>query len=643
MCGIAGFWSPAGAPRNGSAILTRMTDAIVHRGPDAEGQWSDAEAGLFLGHRRLSILDLSPAGSQPMVSASGRFVITFNGEIYNFQELRTELEKRGVRFRGHSDTEVLVEGMECWGVAGTVRRAAGMFAFGVWDRQERTLTLGRDRIGEKPLYYGWNGRTFLFGSELKALRAHPDSRGDIDRNAVAVFLRHNYIPAPHSIYTHVRKLMPGHVAAVTADGKVTSTAYWSMSEAVARGASAPFAGTRDEAAAELRRVLMTTVREQMVSDVPLGAFLSGGVDSSLVVSLMQAQTARPVKTFTIKFDEPQYDESAHARAVADHLGTDHTEMTVTAADARDVIPTLPAMYDEPFSDSSQIPTALVSRVARSRVTVSLSGDGGDEFFGGYPRYPQTLALWSRLHVSPPIVRAAAAHALRAIPVRGWDRVLGGIPLSPSRRAVLRGDRIHKLAGILLHDSLEATYRRFVTHWPDPAQLVRGSVEAESALTQADQWPSTRDLLHRLMYLDSVTYLPDDIFVKVDRASMAVSLETRAPLVDHRVVEFAWTLPSPLTYQAGRGKLLLRRILDSFVPSSIVERPKMGFGIPLEQWLRGPLRAWGESLLAEKRLRAEGFFEPAAIREKWEQHQRGERRWHYLLWDVLMFQAWLEQQ
>ena len=436
MCGIAGFWSPDQTVRDGEAVLKTMTDAIAHRGPDADGQWSDGNAGIFLGHRRLSILDLSPAGAQPMLSASGRFVITFNGEIYNFHELRRGLEQTGVRFRGHSDTEVLVEGMDAWGIAATLRRAAGMFAFGVWDRQERTLTLGRDRVGEKPLYYGWSGRSFLFGSELKALRKHPHWRGEIDRNALSVFLRHNYIPAPYSIYTHASKLRPGHLLTVSADGTLAEVPYWSMKDIAARGAADPFTGTAAEAEAELHAVMSNTVREEMVADVPLGAFLSGGIDSSLVVALMQAHSTRAVKTFTIKFDDPKYDESAHARAVADHLRTDHTELTVTAAEAREVIPQLPQIYDEPFSDSSQIPTYLVSKIARSKVTVSLSGDGGDEFFGGYPRYPFAVQMWERLQLGPYAARLVLAHGLRAIAAPGWDAMLRRAALptpSPARR------------------------------------------------------------------------------------------------------------------------------------------------------------------------------------------------------------------
>ncbi len=635
MCGLAGFWTPEHEVRDGLATVRAMTDAIRHRGPDADGHWSDGGAGLFLGHRRLSILDLSPAGAQPMVSAGGRYIISFNGEIYNFGDLRAELVSQGCRFRGQSDTEVLLAAVERWGVMSALQKSAGMFALALWDRQERTLVLTRDRIGEKPLYYGWCGHTFLFGSELKALRRHPEWRGEIDRDAVAVFLRHNYIPAPHSIYRAIRKVVPGTVVVVGPDRRVREQVYWSMADAAERGAANRLPMNADAATDELEQLLRRTVRQQMVADVPLGAFLSGGVDSSLIVALMQAESARPVKTFTIKFDEPAYDESAHARAVSDHLKTDHTELRVAPSDALAVIPSLPEMYDEPFSDSSQIPTFLVSKLARQHVTVSLSGDGGDEFFGGYPRYALTLQIWNTLRWSPLAVRAMCAQALRAVPAGGWDLLL-----RPVKRRAVSGELVHKLAAVLGSTSLEAQYRQFVTHWPEPGRLALGATEASTVLT-ADG-PGLVEPLHRLMYLDSVSYLPDDIFAKVDRASMAVSLETRAPLVDHRVVEFAWRVPAALNYENGRGKLLLRRVLDRFVPRAIIERPKMGFGVPIGEWLRGPLREWADALIGEDRLRREGFFDADLVRRTWDEHQQGQRR-HYLLWDVLMFQAWLERQ
>jgi asparagine synthase (glutamine-hydrolysing) len=622
VCGVAGFWTPDHPVHNGVATLTAMTDAIRHRGPDSDGRWYDEAAGMFLGHRRLSIIDVSPGGAQPMVSASGRYVISFNGEIYNFQELRTEHERRGVQFRGHSDTEVLLGAIERWGVVAALQKCAGMFAIALWDRHDRTLVLGRDRIGEKPLYYGWSGRSFLFGSELKALRKHPEWRGQLDRNAIAVYLRHSYIPAPHSIYVDVRKVVPGTLVVVSPDRRIREQRYWSMAEAAERGAASPLVMREAEAADELERILRQTVRQQMVSDVPLGAFLSGGVDSSLVVGLMQAESVRPVKTFTIKFDDVGYDESAHARAVAEHLKTDHTELTVKASDALAVIPSLPDMYDEPFADSSQIPTYLVSKLARQQVTVSLSGDGGDEFFGGYPRYAHVLQLWNKLRWSPYTVRLLFGRALSAVPVGGWEVLFRNAPASIRARAFARGDRMHKLAAVLTYQTLEATYRRFVTDWPDPEGLALGATEASTVLTREQDWPALLEPLHRLMYQDSVSYLPDDIFTKVDRASMAVSLETRAPLVDHRVVEFAWRIPAAFNFENGRGKRMLRHVLDRFVPAAIIDRPKMGFGVPIDRWLRGPLREWAETLLSEERLRRDGFFDAGAVRQKWNEHLQG---------------------
>lgn len=641
MCGVAGFWSPD-ETYDGRHYLGAMTDAIRHRGPDAAGHWADEAGGIFLGHRRLSIIDVSEAGAQPMQSASGRFVITFNGEIYNFRSLRSELSRSGCGFRGHSDTEVLLAAIEQWGVHRAIEQATGMFAFALWDRVERQLFLVRDRIGEKPLYYGWCGKTLLFGSELKALRRHPRWEGRIDRDALAVFLRHNYIPAPHSIYVGIRKVRPGYVVTVRSDGHIEEHPYWSLANVVENAARHPFGGSEADAAEAIERTLDDVIREQMVADVPLGAFLSGGVDSSLVVALMQKHSTRRIKTFTIAFDEAQYDESSHARAVAEHLGTDHAVLKVTSAQARDVIPSLPEIYDEPFADSSQIPTYLVSRFARTGVTVSLSGDGGDETFAGYPRYSQILRIWRKLKWSPTAVRALMAQVLRTVPVQTWDRLLQRSH-HQRRAADVRGERLHKLAWMLDEGSLEGLYRGLVTHWPNPSQTVIGAREANTALTEPDSWPAGDDPLQRLMYLDSVSYLPDDIFAKVDRAAMASSLESRAPLVDRRLIELAWTMPSPLHYRGGRGKLLLRRILDKYVPASIIDRPKMGFGMPVREWLRGPLREWGESLLDERRLRREGYFDTALVRRRWHEHVSGSRNWHYPLWDVLMFQAWIDAQ
>jgi asparagine synthase (glutamine-hydrolysing) len=619
-----------------------MTDPLRHRGPDDEGQWLDEVAGIALGHRRLSILDLSPLGHQPMVSASGRFVIVFNGEIYNFAELRREEEGRGTRFRGHSDTEVMLAVIERLGLVAATQRLVGMFAFALWDRERGELSLVRDRLGEKPLYYGVQGGTLLFGSELKALRAHPAFHGKLDRGAVALFLRHNYIPAPYSIYQGIHKLAPAMIARFSRpDVPPELTPYWSALSAAEAGLAAPFA-EGDAAYLELLRTqLMETVRDQMVADVPLGAFLSGGIDSSLIVSLMQCQSVRPVRTFTIGFHETAWDEGGYARAVAQHLGTQHTELTVTPADLLAVVPRLPTMYDEPFSDSSQVPTVLVAELARQQVTVSLSGDGGDELFGGYSRYALGERVWQRVGGLPGPMRRAAAGALGIVPAAAWDRMLSPlgprVPAGGSRR--LTGDRLHKAADLLTRESFEHCYRDLVSHWRHPERVVSGSAEPSTALTDSRRWLNGAPPLARMMYLDSVSYLPDDILVKVDRAAMAASLESRAPLLDHRVFELAWRMPATLRSTNSGGKAALKRLLAPLVPPALTERPKMGFGVPIQSWLRGPLRAWGESLLDERRLREEGIFDPVMIRRRWSEHQRGTGEWHFLLWDVLMFQAW----
>ena len=636
MCGIAGLWGDAGVEAR--AVVEAMTATLVHRGPDDGGCWQDQTAGVALGHRRLSILDLSPAGHQPMFSRCGRYVLVFNGEIYNHGELRSELD--GASWRGHSDTETLLEAVVRWGVAGALKRCTGMFALALWDRERRELHLARDRLGEKPLYYGRLGGTLVFASELKALRAHPNWRGEIDRGALTLLLRHNCIPAPHSIYRGIRKLMPATILTLREDGSSEELRYWSAREVAESGVNEPFADTEDEAAAELERLLSRAIGRQMVADVPLGAFLSGGIDSSTVVALMQAQSARPVKSFTIGFDEPGYDEAGYAHAVARHLGTEHIELTVTARQALEVIPRLPELYDEPFSDSSQIPTLLVAQLARGQVAVSLSGDGGDELFGGYNRYLLGRNLWRKMGWLPRGVRRAAAAAIAALPPAGWDALFSCLP---GRRHARPGDKLHKLAGILGARDADEIYRLLVSHWQHPAAVVIGGAEPVTALTDRGAWPDLSDFTQRMMYLDLVSYLPDDILVKLDRAAMGVSLETRVPMLDHELVEFAWRLPLSMKIRGGQGKWLLRRVLHKHVPRELIERPKMGFGVPIDAWLRGPLRDWAEALLDEARLTREGHFDPRAIRAKWREHLSGRRNWQYQLWDVLMFQAWLERQ
>ena len=594
-----------------------------------------------------------------MHSASGRYVIVLNGEIYSHADFRRELEREwsapatsvpdgngGRRWRGHSDTETLLAGFDAWGVEKTVTRCLGMFAFAVWDRQTHTLTLARDRVGEKPLYYGWQGNVFLFGSQLKALRAHPAFTGQIDRGALSLLLRHNAIPAPYSIYQGIAKLPPGCLLTVSLQQRDPQVSpYWSAAQ-VAEGAVAnPFTGSADEATDELEALLKDAVDRQMMSDVPLGAFLSGGVDSSTVVALMQAQSTRPVKTFSIGFHEPGYNEAEYAGAVARHLGTDHTELYVTPADAMAVIPRLPDLYDEPFADSSQIPTFLVSQLARQDVTVSLSGDAGDELFCGYNRYQWTASLWGTLSKVPALLREWVAAGVTSVSPQAWNRGAGAVGrlLPHSLRMMNVGDKLHKAAAVLASESADALHLGLVSHWLDPASVIVGGAEPSTLLTGHSPALRGLDDVQRMMALDLITYLPDDLLVKLDRAAMGVSLETRVPFLDHRVVEFAWRLPQSMKWRHNQTKWLLRQVLYRHVPRDLIERPKMGFGLPLHDWLRGPLRDWTETLLNESRLRQEGYFHPAPIRQKWAEHLSGHRNWAFHLWDVLSFQAWLEHE
>lgn len=641
MCGIVGFFQLDSEGQLKSQVRF-MTDALEHRGPDDSGQWVDVHGGIALGHRRLSVLDLSPAGHQPMLSHGGRYVIVFNGEIYNHLDLRAALGERP--WRGHSDTETFLAACEAWGIEKALTQSVGMFALAVWDRDERLLTLARDRLGEKPLYYGWQGEVFLFASELKAIRRHPAFEGVVDRDVLTLFLRHNYVPAPYSIYKGIHKLLPGtyyQIGLASPPGALQT--YWSARSVAETGQKNPFSGSDEEARELLETVLLRSVRGQMLSDVPLGAFLSGGVDSSTVVALMQSQSMRPVKTFTIGFREEGYDEARHARVVAHHLGTEHTELYVKPEEAQAVIPLLPGLYDEPFADSSQIPTYLVSCLARKYVTVSLSGDGGDELFGGYNRYVWARTIWRRLGWLPISIRAAFAGMLTTLPPAAWDNAFKRLSrfVPDKLRYSSPGDKLHKLADILAVRDPEEMYRGLVSHWKDPEQIVKGGREPSTILKDPSQWADLSDLTHRMMYLDSVSYLPDDILTKVDRAAMGVSLETRVPLLDHRVLEFAWTLPLSVKSRKGQGKWLLRQVLYRHVPSELIERPKMGFGIPLDVWLRGPLKNWAAALLNPSRLEREGFFNAAPIRQKWEEHCSGRRNWSYYLWDILMFQAWRE--
>jgi asparagine synthase (glutamine-hydrolysing) len=645
MCGLTGFWQQGLTAAGMAETAASMADRIVHRGPDDSGVWLDEAAGMALAHRRLAIVDPSAAGHQPMLSASGRFVLAYNGEVYNHLELRDALGAAGAApdWRGHSDTETLLSCIEAWGVETALRRSVGMFAFALWDRQARTLVLARDRAGEKPLYYGWQGDTFLFGSELKALRAHPDFNAAVDRGALALLLRHNYIPAPYSIHQGIFKLPPGTWLELRQGQRnVQPQAYWSLAEVAERGMTDPFSGSDTEAVDELSRLLRKAVAGQQVADVPLGALLSGGIDSSLVTALMQAQSSRPVRTFTIGFEEKAYDEAAHARMVAAHLGTDHTELLLSANEALGLIHRLPSMYDEPFADSSQLPTHLVMQLARKHVTVALSGDAGDEFFGGYNRYFLGPSTWRRIGWMPSPLRHALGKAMTAVPARTLNSVAG--PLSKRLGIAQPGDKAHKLGRRLRQiGDIDDLYVSLVTEWPDAAGMVVDGHIPPNLLDARDRWPRLEDPVARMMALDGLTYMPDDILAKVDRASMAVSLETRAPYLDRDVMEFAWSLPMSMKLRDGKGKWILRQLLDRHVPRALVERPKMGFGIPLDQWLRGPLREWAGDLLAEDRLRREGYFRSEAITRTWRAHLRGEESSGYRLWSVLMFQAWLEHQ
>jgi asparagine synthase (glutamine-hydrolysing) len=638
MCGVTGFWAMAADidEERLRRTVAVMSDSLLHRGPDSGGHWADPRTGVALGHRRLAIIDLTAAGHQPMESPDGRFVISYNGEVYNFAELRTELEADGDSFKGDSDTEVILAACSRWGVHAAVSRFIGMFAFALWDARERRLHLVRDRLGIKPLYWSLCDGLLLFGSELKALRAHPQCPKEVDRIGLASFMRHNYVPSPLTIYTGVHKLRPGHVITVVSDGDVRVECYWDALEVAQRGL-----GERaqlDERAGldALEPLLMDAVRRRMVADVPLGAFLSGGIDSSLVVALMQAQSSRAVRTFSIGFSEAEFNEANHAKEVARHLGTDHTELYVDPAHALEVIPNLPDWYDEPFADSSQVPTFLVSELTRKHVTVSLSGDGGDELFAGYNRYLHAVSIMDSVAPLPAWLRRGSASLLSAVPAPAWDLAFRAIPGRWRPRHA--GDKVHKVAA-MLRQTREKVYLGLISHWQDPAQVVLGGDEAHGVLWDTAVSRRFQDPVEHMQFLDTVTYLPDDILTKVDRASMAVSLEARVPLIDHRLVELSWRLPANMKIRAGVSKWALREVLYKHVPRALIDRPKMGFGVPIDHWLRGPLREWAEELLQPRALEEDGYFNAAPIREKWDQHQSGSQNWQYLLWDVLMFQAW----
>jgi asparagine synthase (glutamine-hydrolysing) len=643
MCGIAGFFSPESRASEAERmrLAIAMGDAIAHRGPDGAGVWVDTQLGVAFAHRRLAIVDLSVHGRQPMISASGRYVITYNGEIYNFEELRRRVAADAPgspAWRGHSDTEVLLAACDRWGIEEALRLANGMFALAIVDRQERCLVLARDRMGEKPLYYGWQRGSFLFASELKSLRRHPDFERRIERGALPLYMRFGYVPAPWSIYSGIRKLGPGELLRLRLDGSrnEATTRYWSLPLPRADSTMTVAAATE-----QLDSLLRDAVRTRLYSDVPVGAFLSGGVDSSTVAALMQVQTARPIHTYSIGFHERALDESEHARAVAAVLGTAHTELHVSAEDALAVVPLLAQMYDEPFSDSSQIPTHLLAKLTRQHVTVALSGDGGDELFGGYVRYRQGRGLQRAYRFVPRTLRLAGARMLGAAAGPGWDALLRLAPRSLAVR--LSAERMFKLSEVVALEDHRGMYKRLASQWPEPSALVPSIPEPATLLDDAAVAAAAPDAIDWMMYLDQRTYLPDDILVKVDRASMAVALEVRVPFLDPRVVEFAARLPQELKLRDGDTKWLLKQVLRKYVDLPLFDRPKQGFAVPLASWLRGPLREWAEALLAPDALRASGLLDPAPIRTAWQDHLSGRHNRHHSLWTVLMFQDWQRRE
>ena len=637
MCGIAGFLGSVDKPEE---LLTNMANAIQHRGPDDKGIWLDQAKEIGLAHTRLSILDLSSAGHQPMHSLSDRYLIVFNGEIYNHAIIRAELDSINARnWLGYSDTETLLAAIEQWGLELTLRKAKGMFALSLWDRQTQTLSLARDRMGEKPLYYGWVEDCFVFASELKAIKKFPGFNDKVDRNSLALFLRFNSIPAPYSIYKNIFKLAPGCIASLKLGSKeINQTQFWSTETIYNQGASSQFLGTENDAVHALDSVLMSAVNLQMQADVPLGAFLSGGIDSSVIVALMQSQSSKKINTFSIGFDIEEYNEAEHARAVAKYLGTNHYDMYISERDALEVIPFLPHIYDEPFADSSQIPTYLVSKFAKQKVTVALSGDAGDELFGGYNRYVFSNQYFRKIKMLPISLRKLITSSILGLSQENWNKHLGGIL---GKRFVNVGFKLHKGANVLSSRSIRELHYKLASQIESPENWLINSKEYVTLLNDdVDHFPSL-DPIEQMMAYDLLTYLPTDILTKVDRAAMAASLETRVPFLDTSVIEFSASLPLEYKIRDGVTKWVLREVLYKYVPKDLIERPKMGFGVPLEEWLRGPLRDWGESLLDAKRLRDEGFFNVSLLRQKWHEHLTGKYNWHHQLWNVLMFQAWLE--
>ena len=648
MCGICGFYSKAYKTFNNTIL--KMNLAISHRGPDSSGVWQDREKGIFIGHQRLSILDLSIAGNQPMISNSGRFVLTFNGEIYNHLEIRKELQNLNfnIKWKSNTDTETLLEALELWGIEKTLKKVVGMFAFGIWDKKNHHLTLARDRVGEKPLYFGWQGngenKVFIFGSELKALKLHPEFDGKINRNAVALQMRLNSIPDPYSIYKDIYKLLPGHYIKLNENDLNNGLLpkpkkYWSIMETAVNGINNQHEISKEDIERDLENNLKLSVKQQMLSDVPIGAFLSGGIDSSTIVALMQSQSNRSVKTFTIGFGENDHNEARHAKKIANYLGTDHTEFYVSPKKAMQIIPKLPIIYDEPFSDSSQIPTFFVSELASKNVKVALSGDGADELLCGYGRYISADSSSKKFDLIPTSLRNILAYSMKSIGSDSWNKIFNLLPINNNLNNY--GHKIHKGANALEAKTFSELYYILCSDWQNPSEVVINSKESLNYLNELEKKFSKINNQQKMMILDTMNYLPNDILVKVDRAAMNSSLETRVPFLNHKLIEYIWKIPHGLKFQNGEGKLILKKILSNYIPKKLMERPKKGFSIPLDSWLRGPLKDWAENLLSEKRLSQEGYFNVELVRRKWSEHINNEYNWQNDLWNVLMFQAWID--
>ncbi|OHE76491.1 MAG: asparagine synthase (glutamine-hydrolyzing) [Verrucomicrobia bacterium RIFCSPHIGHO2_12_FULL_41_10] len=641
MCGLAGFLTANHDAENRAKIITQMTNRLRQRGPDDAGIWLNQDDGIALGHRRLAIIDLSLAGHQPMQSHDCRYVIVYNGEIYNFLELKKELQSKSHAFSGHSDTEVILTLIIEYGLEAALKRMRGMFAFALWDKKEKTLHLARDRIGEKPLYYGLVNGSFVFASELKAIRAYPDFHNPINRTSLALFLQYGYVPTPHSIFKNIYKLTPGSYLSISSS-KASIKAlpkpkiYWSASQIAADGIANSLCLTDKEAIQQADGLLNSVIKNQMIADVPIGAFLSGGIDSSVVAAIMQANSARPIQTFTIGFNDKNYNEAHYAKAVAQHLKTNHTELYVDAQQAMRIIPQLPMIYDEPFADSSAIPTFLVAQLTKQHVTVSLSGDGGDELFGGYNRYLLGKTLWKKIALLPYPVRLIIRKLLLSISPAHWQQLLKLMKLPNI------GDKLHKFAAVLDAKSPELFYQQLISQWHNSHDIVNQTVAMIGLSTTLFQQFEAMDFIEKMMITDTLSYLPDDIMVKVDRATMAVSLESRAPYLDHQLIEWMWQLPLHMKVRNSTTKWLLRQVLAQYVPIDLFDRPKMGFAVPLDAWLRGPLRDWAENLLNKKHLKQQGFLQAEPILEKWQEHLSGKRNWQHPLWTVIMFQAWINQ-